>query len=134
MTEGGKGLAMKSDVPNSKQPGDASRDLWRHTLTQIPSMFGRLVYLASLRDSNTGEYQHHGLATVFGSEEANLAMKNSHEEVFATWLTYGLEAQKIDLHLYVAGLEPERKTVVENWTKLEPYRSLPPDTALSVER
>jgi hypothetical protein len=92
------------------------------------------MYLTSLRDSNTGEYLHHGLATVFGKDAANQAMKSIHEEVFASWLASSLEAQKEDLLLYVSGLEPDRKKVVESWTKLEPYRFLPPESARPVER
>ena len=56
----------------------ASADLWRNTISQIPSVFGRLVYLASLRNPNNGSYEHHGLALVFGEDEANKALKNSH--------------------------------------------------------
>jgi hypothetical protein len=130
-----RGYNLKdSDSSHPVSPSDAARDLWRHTLSQIPSLFGKLVYLASLRDPNTGEYVHYGLATVFGAVEANLAMKASHQEVFGAWLAFGLEAQKRDLDLYVAGLEPERKKVVESWSKIEPYRSLAPDTALPFER
>ncbi|MBS1829963.1 MAG: hypothetical protein JST93_31985 [Acidobacteria bacterium] len=112
----------------------AAPDLWRHTLSQIPSQFGRLVYLSSLRDANTGQYRHHGLAAVFGEEEANRAMQLSHEEAFATWLEWGLEQQKEDLELYVAGLEPERKKVVETWSRLEPYRNLAPAGCEGVEK
>ena len=35
----------------------AAADLWRNTLSQIPTTFGRLIYLASLRDQNTGGLQ-----------------------------------------------------------------------------
>lgn len=122
------------DSPHSSFQRTPAADLWRHTLSQIPSIFGRLVYLHSLRDSNTGLYHHHGLEAIFGQMEANRAMEHSHEQVFAEWLEFHLEQQKADLEIYVAGLEPERRTVVEAWSRLEPYRSLPPDSARSVER
>ncbi|MBI3684361.1 MAG: hypothetical protein HY235_28645 [Acidobacteria bacterium] len=112
----------------------AAADLWRHTLAQIPSVFGRLVYLAALRDSNSGAYAHHGLAAVFGDEEASQAIRESHQETFGAWLEFGLEQQKADLEIYVAGLEPSRKKVAETWSKLEPYRNLPPDSARPVEK
>jgi hypothetical protein len=131
-----KGVVVdRSTSPSSRlRPKGAAADLWRHTLSQIPSLFGRLVYLSSLRDPNTGLYQHHGLATVFGEEEANAAMRLSHENTFAQWLESPLEQQKSDLDLYVAGLEPARKRVVETWSRLEPYRNLPPASAKAVEK
>jgi hypothetical protein len=38
---------------------DAGGVLWRRTLSQIPSQFGRIAWLASLRNPNTGVYEHH---------------------------------------------------------------------------
>ncbi len=82
----------------------AAADLWRNTISQIPSVFGKLVYLASLRNANSGAYEHHGLALVFGDDEANKALKNSHSKVFAEWLYFNLEQQKADLDLYISCL------------------------------
>ena len=53
----------------------AASDVWRNTLTQIPSIFGRLVYLAGLIDPNSGQYRHHGLAHYFNEEEADAALQ-----------------------------------------------------------
>ena len=112
----------------------AASDLWRNTLSQIPSVFGRLVYLASLRNANSGRYEHHGLALIFGEDEANRALKKSHSNVFADWLAFNLEQQKADLDLYIASLFEDKRTVVETWLKLAPYRNLIPSTVRGVER
>jgi len=80
----------------------AASDLWRNTLSQIPSVFGRLVYLASLRNSNNGAYEHCGLSLVFGEDEANRALREGHVDVFTEWLAFNLEQQKADLDLYLA--------------------------------
>ncbi|MBL8178698.1 MAG: hypothetical protein JNK48_28750 [Bryobacterales bacterium] len=123
--------------PESKsrlRPKTAATDLWRNTLAQIPSLLGRLIYLSTLRDFNTGSYHHHGLATVYGEEEANNAMRLSHQDTFAQWLEFPLEQQKADLELYVAGLEPERKRVVETWSRIEPYRTISPSSASPLEK
>jgi hypothetical protein len=112
----------------------AVADLWRNTISQIPSVFGKLVYLASLRNPDSGSYEHHGLALVFGEDEANKALKSSHSKVFAEWLSFNIEQQKVDLDLYLSGLFEDKRVVVENWSRLEPYRSLPPASVRGVER
>jgi hypothetical protein len=112
----------------------AAADLWRNTISQIPSVFGRLVYLASLRNANNGCYEHHGLSLVFGEDEANKALKNSHTAVFAEWLSFNLEQQKADLDLYISGLFEDKRVVVETWLRLAPYRNLPPASVRGVER
>jgi hypothetical protein len=112
----------------------AVSNLWRNTLSQIPSVFGRLVYISSLRNPNNGRYEHHGLALIFGEEDANKALRKSHLQIFAEWLTFNLEQQKVDLDVYIEGLPDDRATVVENWIKLAPYRNLIPGLARRVER
>lgn len=112
----------------------AAADLWRNTISQIPSVFGRLVYLASLRNPNNGSYEHHGLGLVFGEDEANKALKNSHNAVFGEWLSFNIEQQKADLDLYLAGLFEDRRVVVETWIRLAPYRNLLPTSVRPTER
>jgi hypothetical protein len=112
----------------------ASADLWRNTISQIPSVFGRLVYLASLRNPNNGSYEHHGLALVFGEDEANKALKNSHTAVFAEWLLFNLEQQKADLDLYISALFEDKRMVIDTWIRLAPYRNLLPASVRGVER
>jgi hypothetical protein len=112
----------------------AAADLWRNTISQIPTVFGRLVYLASLRNPNNGSYEHHGLALVFGEDEANKALKNSHNAVFGEWLTFNIEQQKADLDLYISGLFEDKRVVVETWIRLAPYRNLLPASVRGVER
>jgi hypothetical protein len=112
----------------------AAADLWRNTISQIPSVFGKLVYLASLRNPNNGSYEHHGLALVFGKDEANKALKSSHAKVFAEWLSFNIEQQKADLDLYISGLFEDKRVLIENWIRLAPYRNLPPASVRGVER
>lgn len=104
----------------------ASDDVWRRTLCQIPTVYGRLVYLAQRRNSDSGRYEHHGLAKMFGEEEAHAALRSSHDDTFRRWLELGLEEQRADLALYFAGLPTSRPVLVENWLRLSPYRFLIP--------
>jgi hypothetical protein len=125
---------MKGTEANEGLDRRAVADVWRHTLSQIPSVFGRLVYLSGLRNPNSGRYDHHGLALVFGADDSNRALKKSHKQVFAEWLSFNLEQQMADLNLYLSDLPEEKKTVIQAWTLLKPYKNLLPSNAKPVER
>ena len=112
----------------------AACDLWRRTLSQVPSVFGRLVYLSGLRNMNSGRYEHHGLALVFGEDEANRALKKSHLQAFQEWLAFNLEQQKADLDLYLSSVTTDKKTTLENWIQETPYRNLIPTSVRQTER
>jgi hypothetical protein len=53
--------------PNYDAPLERDRpaeDVWDRTLAQIATTFGRIAYLASLRNENSGRYEHFGLARI----------------------------------------------------------------------
>jgi hypothetical protein len=120
---------MKNLPPKGTLDRGPASDLWRHTLSQIPTVFGRLIYLSTLRGPNSGVYEHHGLSLVFGPRAANEALRRSHEEAFREWLSFNLEEQKADLDLYLTGLVEERSAVIDTWLRLNPYRNLMPLSA-----
>lgn len=124
---------MYRRITMESQPRPAD-ELWRRTLAHIPSTYGRLVFLASLLNVNTGRYEHHGLSMIFGAEEADRALRQSHEEAFFTWLSLQLEQQKADLELYFSTLPAARRTLVENWRRLMPYRTAAPAWASQAQR
>ncbi|HLJ12855.1 MAG TPA: hypothetical protein VKV15_00040 [Bryobacteraceae bacterium] len=125
---------MKNLRPKAALERGAASDLWRNTLSQIPSVFGRLVYLSSLRNSNSGHYEHHGLALVFGEEEADNALRVSHGQAFAEWLSFGIEQQKADLDLYLSAVLENKSLILETWLRLAPYRNLIPGAVSATER
>src|SRR6266849_5347144 len=104
-------------------------DLWRHTLSQIPTTFGRLVFLSTLRDPNTGVYAHYGFAQRVGEDAADEALRQSHWQFFSEWLAFSLEEQKSDLYLYLSGIDTDKRTILETWTRSKPYRNLIPAAA-----
>lgn len=125
---------MKRTVGKATLERGAAADLWRHTLSQIPSVFGRLVYLSSLRNPNTDCYEHHGFALMFGEQEADRTLRQSHAQAFAEWLCYSLEQQKADLDLYLSALGANKAAVIDAWLRLTPYRNLIPGSARRAER
>ncbi len=110
-------LGASSDDPQSK----VLEDVWRQTIAAVPSDFGKLVYLASLRDANSGLYHHYGLENIYSPEECDQALRTSHHEVLQAWLEKSLEDQKEDLEHYLRGVEGDLSTVLNNWWVLQPY-------------
>jgi hypothetical protein len=113
---------------------DAASNLWRNTLSRIPSIFGRLVYLAGLRNPNTLRYEHHGLALVYDADASHRALKRSHAQAFSEWLNFDLEQQKEDLDLYLSSLLEDKGTVLRAWDKLDYYKNILPSSIRGPER
>ena len=74
---------------------------WNRRLLEIPTLFGRLVFVSSLRDS-AGLYQEIALSTMLGPNEAQRVLSQAHREIFSEWLALGLAAKKSDLETYLA--------------------------------
>jgi hypothetical protein len=107
----------------------ASDDLRNRTLAKIGLEFGRLIYLASTRDYNTGRYYHDGLAFRFSEEAAGKALAEAHREVFMNLSLGPLEDLVDQLQLYLLSVGTELKEVIRTWEKLEPYRvAIPADS------
>jgi hypothetical protein len=109
-------------------------DLLRTTLAQIPTVFGRLVYLSSLFDANSSIYRHELFARMFGTQDADRVLRQQHREVFSDWLDRSLEEQKNDLDEYLAGMRLAAGQVVQDLTQMNHYRALIPPAAREVER
>ena len=96
-------------------------ELWSRTLVQIPTVFGRLVYSASLRDPNSGVYQHFGFSQRFTDKESDKTIRHSHKNVFNDWLGFSLEQQKQDLERYLESLGSDPRTILANWRDWPPF-------------
>lgn len=112
----------------------AAADLWNRTLNQIPTLFGRLVYLSSLRNPNTNSYFHYGLSIRFGDRASRAAIKQSHGELLRQWLVVPLAERKADLHQYLRDLELPVTETVGNWRRLRPYAQYVAGCALPGEK
>ena len=112
----------------------ASEDLFRHTLSRIPTVYGKLAYFASLRESSTGTYRHHGLTATFGREDAANALKAGHEDVFRNWLNSSLSEKHEDLIQYFAGQATSRSVAAIRLLENKLYGSGVPQSASPAER
>jgi hypothetical protein len=101
-------------------------DEWRRTLLAIPTLFGRLAYLASLRDPASGFYRHEALDAVMGSEECDRALSRRHRRLFSDWLAHSVAEQRKDLDEYLRTAGTPRD--------LHQFLGLIPPAARDVER
>jgi hypothetical protein len=114
---------------------DALADWWRHTLTKIPTAFGRLLYMASLRDTRSGVYHHHGLSSTYGRDESKRALTESHQQVFAEWLSMPLPEKVAELRSFLAAaVDEDPRAVIAHWRHSGQSRSQFPVTATHAER
>lgn len=107
---------------------------WRRTLDGIPTLLGRLAYLASLRNPATCVYEHAGLAGRIGSDEAEALLARSHAEVFRQWLGLKLREQEDELREYFNSLDAGAGQIVRNWLTIEPYSGWIPADSRDAER
>jgi len=76
-----------------------SGDTFRKIRAQVPTVFGRLVYLSGLRDG-AGLYSHPVLNELVGQIEADRTLCHCHHQVFSQWIGCTLAEQKADLDDY----------------------------------
>ena len=105
------------------------RDLTATTLAAIPNLFGRLAYVASLRDLSSGRYEHSGLAAVYPPDAVEEALKFCHQEIFQKVLETPLAALEQDLGECLEGMPGRKATTVRHWRQMETYRIFPPEDA-----
>jgi len=114
---------------------DAYDDLLNRTLSRIPCELGRLIYLASTRDYNTGNYFHEGLANRFSPDVARKALEIAHRHAFYEISAFALEDLVSDLAAYLQASRENPADFLRTWQKLEPYRvAIPTDANLTVAR
>ena len=124
-----------TNVPRRMDVQEASGDLHRRTLAHMPRPLERLIYLASMRDYNTGMYYHDGLAARFSQEAACEALGVCHREAFRQLISSSIEDLVGQLDAYRNSSHLDPASFVALWRDLEPYRvAVPAETdSLSVD-
>jgi hypothetical protein len=121
---------------NNATETDGSDALWIRDLSQIETSYGRLVYLAGLRNSDNGRYEHYGASP--GTPSSLIASRNLkriHETIFREWVGFSLERKKADIELYIASVDlGDRRLLVDAWLRMTPYKNLVPASVQGPER
>jgi hypothetical protein len=91
-------------------------------LAQIPTRFGRLLYLA--RCIEGGRYQHYGMLLSHGTAPVQAALSKAHRKEWQEWLNLPLAGQRSDLAEFLHG--SNSRVAVKRWSELDPWPTLYP--------
>ena len=107
-------------------------DIIETVLGSLPNDLTRMIYLASLRDCNSGLYLHPELSRQKGIHAADQGLRVSHEQVFHRLLTTRLSDYVSQLQDYIRYTRSELVTVLKTWRSLQAYRATVPVGALFI--
>lgn len=103
-------------------------------LSEINSAYGQMVYLAALRNPDSGRYEY------FAADDSirnviHRSLKQQHELVFRDWITLSLEKKMADVELYIASINrADQAEIIDAWLRLTPYKNLVPGAIQGPER
>lgn len=89
-------------VERFQQSRRVTEDFTSRTLAAISSDLGKLYYVSSLRDHQTGRYLHEGLTFIYSEASVQEALSQCHEELFTRILETPLEEQETDWRKCIA--------------------------------
>jgi hypothetical protein len=112
-------------------PGTLADYVSETVLEHLPNDLTRMIYLASLRDCNSGMYLHPELSHQRGVQAADGALRACHEQVFRRLLTTRLAEYVVQLQEYIRYTRGEIFTVLKTWRSLQAYRATVPMSALA---
>jgi hypothetical protein len=92
----------------------------------LPNDISRLIYIATLRDNNTGGYFHPDLARRFKLTDADRAMLVCHQEIYERLVSLDLEDLTDQLDAYFGSVRASKTRSIENWRRLRAYRATIP--------
>ena len=102
-------------------------DFSSQTLAAISSDFGRLYYVSSLKNANSGRYEHEGLANLYSIEAVQAALSHCHEELFSRILETPLKEQERDLQACLSAAGDRYWEVVKSWRENRQFQDMCPE-------
>jgi hypothetical protein len=102
-------------------------DFSTHTLAAISTAFGRLYYVNSLKDSESGCYVHEGLTSLYPEGAVQEGLAQCHEELFVRILETPLREQELDLKKCLRAAGERYGELMESWGGKESLRDLCPE-------
>lgn len=124
--------AVFSPDPGGQAGPDHLADQISQTVLEtLPNDLTRMIYLASLRDCNSGLYLHPELSQQRGVHAADGALRQCHEQIFRRLLSTRLAEYVNQLHEYIRYTRGEIGTTLKTWKSLQAYRATVPVSAIA---
>ena len=95
-------------------------------LWQIPTIFGRLVLLASAWEVDAQRYRHPIIERAFSEQTTHDAFRRLHEEVFEQWMQLTESQRSKDLARYMHSGSLSESAMVDLWINTQMYKGLLP--------
>ncbi len=102
-------------------------DFTSRTLAVIPSDFGRLYYVCTLKNPVTGRYEHDGLKEMYPENSVQAALAHCHAELFSKILETPLREQERDVRKSLETAGDELWSIVAAWRASRPYCAMCPE-------
>jgi hypothetical protein len=102
-------------------------------LSRIPSTFGKLALLASLKDEQTGRYADPLAVLLYGRKQTEDCLKQKHAEIFFPWLRLALAAQTLDLNKCLTCWKDDQNPLTTSWFDEKLPEKLIPGLASEME-
>ena len=125
-----------TDVENEESVHRRAAEEVRSALFRsLPNDFARLIFLATLRDNNSGHYYHPEAARRLSPQAADAAMLTCHKETYERVVALPLEDVTDQVDTYMDTVRVPKERLIETWKKLRAYRATVPMNAdpISVE-
>jgi hypothetical protein len=113
-------------------PNVVAADILRALTASLPTDLSRLIFLATLRDNNSGHYYHPEVARRFSEGLADQAMLACHQNIYRRVVALAIEDLTDELEQYIATVPAPRERLIESWKKLKAYRATIPIDADTV--
>src|SRR5262249_7524708 len=110
----------------STGPGISLESEANRVFSELPNDLARLVYLASIRDYNTGRYLHPELSRSYSPEAVDEWLHIYHRRIFDNLLGVPVNDYVDQLRLYASFSGIPVSELTRTWRKLEAYKAAVP--------
>jgi hypothetical protein len=101
-------------------------------LERFPNDLTRMLFLASLRDCNSGRYLHPQLSHRMGTEAAHAVLYACHNEIFRRLLKTPISEYVVQLEEYIGYAKADKSVILKAWQSLQAYRATIPMVGIPI--